>query len=155
MAFDFGAAALIRLTPSRFSRRVTFPAYAAFHWRMDRAMARLISGRTGAVIGSWGSCARTFERARDLGIPTWLQYPIAHHEYAARLLAQEADLQPQFADTLQFNSLPRQLRLRIEKEIELADRIIVYCSFHRESFLLESISTCSCRPTVPRTASSE
>ena len=135
MPFDFGAAALIRLTPSRLSRRVAFPAHAAFSWRMDRAMARLVSDRNGAVIGSWGSCARTFERARDLGIPRWLQYPIAHHQYAARLLAQEAELQPEFADTLQFESLPRRLRLRLEREIELADRIFVYCSFHRESFL--------------------
>src|SRR3954453_8980060 len=135
MAFDFGAAALIRLTPSRFSRRVTFPAYAAFNWRMDQAMARLISKETEAVIGSWGSCTRTFEHARDLGIPTLLQYPTAHHEYAARLLAEEADLQPEFSETLQFDSLPRRLKVRLEREIELADRIVVYCSFHRQSFL--------------------
>jgi glycosyltransferase involved in cell wall biosynthesis len=69
-----------------------------------------------------------------------LQYPIAHHRYGASLLAEEATLQPEFAHTLEFDSLPKRLRLRIEREIELADRILVYCAFHRETFLSSGVS---------------
>jgi starch synthase len=138
-AFDLGAAGLIRLTPPALSRRIAFPAYAAFHRRLDLALRRQVTERAGAVISSYGSCLRTFKRAHELDVPTMLLYPIAHHRYAAKLLGEEAHLSPDFANTLQFESLPNRLRMRMEREIELAERVVVYSSFHRRTFLSEGV----------------
>ena len=68
-------------------------------------------------------------------MPAFLDYPIAHHAWAERLLSEEARLQPELADTLQFAELPKRTRRRMEDEIEQADRIFVLTSFQRQTFI--------------------
>jgi starch synthase len=68
-------------------------------------------------------------------VHAFLDYPIAHHAWAERLLSEEARLQPELANTLQLAELPRGTRRRMEAEIEQADRILLLTSFQRQTFI--------------------
>jgi alpha-maltose-1-phosphate synthase len=132
---DLLVTAVVRLTPPRLSRRVATPAYNALNRRLDRSIARALSAESAAVIGSYGACLRLFEKAGELGVPSLLHYPIAHHRYATQLLKDERQRVPEFANTMQFDTIPKRLAARYEREIDLADRILVYDTFHRRSFI--------------------
>jgi glycosyltransferase involved in cell wall biosynthesis len=108
---------------------------AMFRPRMigfDRGVARRLSGDEGAVIGYQGAAVRMFRRARELGIPTVLDYPIAHFEVTERVLAEEARLVPEYAGTLQ--RYPSWLLKRYAEEIDRADRIIVLSNYQLSTF---------------------
>ena len=88
----------------------------------------------GAVVASRGASYATFRRARELGIPTVLDYPIAHHESSRRLLEEERKLRPEYADTLQGLDYPPTWLARLNAEIERADYLLVFSEVHRRSF---------------------
>jgi starch synthase len=110
----------------------------ALHLRsvaFDRRVAPLLQRDDLAVIAASNSALATLRAATDLGVEAFLDYPIAHHAWAERLLSEEARLQPELADTLQLAELPRKTRRRMEDEIEQADRILLLTSFQRQTFL--------------------
>ena len=101
---------------------------------VDREMARLLRADDCAVVANYGAGLRSLRRAAALGLPSVLNYPIAVHSFSQRILEEEADLVPDFARTLSFVDLPRELRARMDEECRMADRILVGSSFARESF---------------------
>jgi starch synthase len=103
--------------------------------RFDRSVSRRLQRGDSALIGASVNVALSFRRANQLGIATLLDYPIAHHRFAQRLLQEEASLQPKYAETLQFHALRPEYEARLEREIALADRVIVRSSFQRRTFL--------------------
>lgn len=108
----------------------------AFHRNhvFDGKVSRHISRNDSAVVSTWGAALSTLKRARDLGVASFLHYPIAHHAFAQRILREEAILQPAYAPTLQFHDLPTRFRERLEAEIEAADRIFVLSSLAARTF---------------------
>jgi glycosyltransferase involved in cell wall biosynthesis len=117
--------------PWGFTREAMHVRSVAF----DRRVARLPLGDDSAVIVASNAGLATLRAASDLGVPGFLDYPIAHHAWAERLLSEEARLHPELADTLQFAELPQRTRRRMEEEIEQADRILVLTSFQRQTFV--------------------
>jgi glycosyltransferase involved in cell wall biosynthesis len=104
--------------------------------KVDRVASRRLAG-VDAVAANFGSALRSFQAARRMGITTVLNYPIAHHAYASRLLMEEARLVPSFASTLDFVQLPPRVQSRYEEECALADTILVGSHFARDSFVAE------------------
>lgn len=101
----------------------------------DRGTAELVRAGDLAVIGAQGAAARTLDAARRVGVPAILDYPIAHHEVARRLLQDEARRVPEFSGTLQYSEFHPRLRATFEAEIAAADRILVLSTFARDSFI--------------------
>ena len=103
--------------------------------RFDHAAAPLSRPGDLAAIASTGSALATLSEARRLGVPSLLDYPTAHHKLSERLLGEEARLTPRFAPTLQGWNLSRRMRDRLEREIEMSDRVLLNSTFALRSFV--------------------
>jgi glycosyltransferase involved in cell wall biosynthesis len=103
--------------------------------RFDREVSRRLGRATTRFIGSYGASLWSFRRAKALGIQSYLDYPIAHHDFSARLLEQEGALTPSFASTLQFHRFSPSVRRRLDQEIEQADRVFVLSQFQKRTFV--------------------
>jgi glycosyltransferase involved in cell wall biosynthesis len=100
----------------------------------DRAVSRRLSAGFGAVIGYNGTTLQTFRRARVLGVPTVLDYPIPHWSVVERLMNEEARLVPEYAPTLQGHYFEGWRKRRYDAEIEVADRLIMLSTYHQRTF---------------------
>jgi alpha-maltose-1-phosphate synthase len=130
-AWELANVALSRAPlPERMRIGVLWPTYVAF----DRGVRRRLSERTSAVIGYQGATAGTFRRARERGIGTVLDYPIAHYEFTERVLTEEAGLVPEYAGTMRVTTYPEWAKHRYVAEIANADRVIMVSEAHRETF---------------------
>jgi glycosyltransferase involved in cell wall biosynthesis len=103
-----------------------------------RAGARAVRGNA-AVVGSWGCAELAFRNMKNRGGICVLNYPLAHHDFARKLLMEEAEREPAFAETLNGQEWPRWLTERMDAEIALADRILVGSSFARDTFRAEGV----------------
>lgn len=110
-------------------------------FKAERAVA-IAAGRNwhvrgiDVVIASYGTGRYAFEAVRRAGGRSVLSYPIAHNRFQARLYAEEAQLEPEFAAALpRLDELPREYSERLDVECELADRILVGSTFVRDSFV--------------------
>jgi hypothetical protein len=113
-------------------------ALGAVHLRsvaFDRRVSQLLEKGDLAVISGSNAGIETIRAASKLGVQSFLDYPVAHHAWAERLLSEEAGLHPELADTLQLAKLPPWMRRRMETEIEEADRIFILTEFHRQTFI--------------------
>jgi len=124
-----------RIPPPRLAKALFARSLAFRNRRFDRALARQLNERHAAVIGAAIGSLSTFRRARELSVTSFLQYPIAHYLLTQRLLQEEASLQPSYAGTLQYETLPRRLLQRIDDEIAIADYIFAVSTFHGRSLL--------------------
>jgi glycosyltransferase involved in cell wall biosynthesis len=102
-------------------------------------LAREVDRGHAAVIAPATASVATLERARRLSVRSFLQYPIAHYREAQRIMREEADLQPGFAGTLQYERLPDRILRQVDREIELADVIFAVSRFHRDSFIAAGV----------------
>lgn len=93
---------------------------ATFDWRVTH----MLSPSQAALVARPGASLRSFRRAKALGLPSYLLLPIVHHRFAERLLTEEADLQPAFADTLQFHRFRPGDIAQLDDEIEQADHVL-------------------------------
>jgi glycosyltransferase involved in cell wall biosynthesis len=100
----------------------------------DRAVSRRVTPGMGAVIGYQSTTQRTFEVARRLGVGTVLDYPIPHWPVVEQLMLEEARLVPEYAATLQGHDIEPWRKQRSDAEIELADRLIMLCTYHQRTF---------------------
>ena len=108
--------------------------------RFDRAVADELSEQDDALAASPGAACVSFRRSRDLGIRTFLASSIAHHRFAVDILAEERELQPRFASTLQYHDFPPAEVVRMDEEIALADHVLVLSSFHKQTFVESGIN---------------
>jgi glycosyltransferase involved in cell wall biosynthesis len=101
----------------------------------DRALSRLLDPRDFAVVATNGAALHTLRRAKLLGICGVLNCPIAHHDFAATLMTEEAELEPEFAHTLQYHKFSSSFRARLQAEIDTADHVLVLSTFQKRTFL--------------------
>ncbi|WP_295883601.1 glycosyltransferase family 4 protein [uncultured Thiohalocapsa sp.] len=92
-----------------------------------------------AVVSSWGTAEPVFRLAQARGALCVLSYPLAHHRFTRRVLAEESELHPELADTLTGHDRPPWLQERFDAEIDMADYILVGSTFVQESFISEGI----------------
>ena len=131
-AHEAGAVALVRAgAPARVSVAMRSARDRAFD---RRAAARVLPGDR-AVVAMCDAALATLRAAHERDVRSLIEYPIAHHEYALRLLGEERRRVPDWAGTLQYHELPARSVRRLEAEIELADRILMLSSFQRQTFL--------------------
>jgi glycosyltransferase involved in cell wall biosynthesis len=132
---DFSAACVNRL-----SRRHTVGSLGSRLIRLrDRriaaAGARLPArGATTGVVANYSSALPAFQAMRDKGGRTLLNYPSADYRYCRRIVEEERELQPVFADTLQFNYRPS-MADRLDAERSLADKILTGSSFAKRTLV--------------------
>lgn len=96
----------------------------------DRRFSQLIENDDTMIMASYTAAEQSLRSATRLGVDTMLSYPIAHHRWATQILAEEAELQPQFAETLQFVDAPTAVLEQLERELDLAGHIHCLCNFH-------------------------
>jgi starch synthase len=117
--------------PERWATTVKYQRARSF----DTRVSRMLRPDDGAVVTVSNSALASLREARRLEIRGFLDYPIAHHRYWEPLLREEAELQPEFAGTLQGHDLPASVRDRMDAEISEAQRVFVLSAFHRRTFL--------------------
>lgn len=103
--------------------------------RFDGLVARRLRRNDTALITVYSAALRSLQRSNRLGVPSYLEYPIAHHSFAERILLEEARCEPDYAPTLQFHRFPPDDRRQLEAEISLADHVFVLSSFQKRTFL--------------------
>lgn len=91
------------------------------------------------VVASWGCAEPAFRVAKSRGAVCVLNYSLAHHAFTQRYLQEEAKLEPSFAATLNSHELPAWQVAQLDREIELADHILVGSSFVRDTFISEGV----------------
>lgn len=102
---------------------------------VDRAVAGDIRhGRlkAGAVYAYEDGALETFQAAGERGLSRFYELPIAYWRAVQSLLAEEAELQPAWAITLDGLHDSSAKLARKDGEIELADTVIVPCTYARE-----------------------
>ena len=112
-------------------------------WRnqtFEAAVARLLQSVDTDLIIPLTSALLPLQRARSLGVRTWLDCSTAHHGYATRLLTDEMRRVPDFASTMQLPVSSPAEASRMNQEIALADALIVLSSFQMRTFVDEGVS---------------
>jgi glycosyltransferase involved in cell wall biosynthesis len=108
----------------------------------EHALARTASDRVTAgqvVVCGYHVALPVFARAKAVGARTVLNYPIAHHRWQYRFYAEEADRNPEFSRALPaFGDVQAHAR-ELDREIELADSILVGSSFAKETFVAQGV----------------
>ncbi|HEX2715395.1 MAG TPA: glycosyltransferase family 4 protein [Candidatus Acidoferrales bacterium] len=101
--------------------------------RFDVWVARVLDReRPGAVV-CYDSCGlRAFQQARSLGVICVLDQSIGHIKSGLRLFREEAELHPEFAETLPL-AVPDWFVERCCKELELADHILVSSCYVKQT----------------------
>ncbi len=145
---DVCEAAMIQDWALAFAERVPLPRQltkglrAALVHARTRAIAAagaLALRNETVVVANWGCAELVFRKIKNRGGLCVLNYPFAHHRFAHRLLMEEAEREPAFADTLNGCDIPQWLADRCDDEIMLADRILVGSTFVRNSFQIEGV----------------
>jgi glycosyltransferase involved in cell wall biosynthesis len=137
---DFAAACVNRV--GRISPKFSAALGRRLLGRTENAIAtaacRLVA-RANVVVGSYHVAGPAFEEAKARGVRTILNYPIAHHRWQYRFFAEEAKRNREFAAALPtFGDVVKHART-LDREIELADSILVGSSFVRDSFLANGV----------------
>jgi glycosyltransferase involved in cell wall biosynthesis len=141
VATDFAGAVVhrgARLLPNQAAR-----ANAALRLMTERAVARAAARlveRAEQVVASYHVALPAFQRARERGRTTLLNYPIAHHRWQYRFYAEQAERNPEFAAALPQFGDREQHAATLDAEIELADLVLVGSRFARDSFVSEGIA---------------
>lgn len=100
----------------------------------DRQVAQLLRPGQIALLACYGAALQSLRRGRALNLMTYLEFPVPHYRFAEQLLAEEAELQPEFAETLQFHRFSRETASRLDDEIRETDRVLVPSAFARDTF---------------------
>ena len=104
------------------------------------AGARLVKG-AGCIVAYEGFALPAFESAQSAGARCWLNYPVAHHRQRRLIREQELALEPSFAATWPgFDDWGPGHEDRLDREIELADRVLLGSSFAADSFAAQGVS---------------
>ena len=105
---------------------------------LDNKVSLALSNHPSQVLHAYeDGCSSSFARAKELGIKCSYELPIAHWATVRRLLAQEAERQPEWEPTLESTREPEEKLYRKEEEIRLADRISCPSQFVLDSIPLE------------------
>ena len=137
-----------RLTASRlgFSRLVRHEAgrfcIDAVNHDLDRAFARrlpMIRDLSG-IYTYEDSAEASLAAARRLGIPGFYELPIGYWRAHHAILSEEAELQPAWAPTIAILRDGEAKLARKDRELELADTVVVPSAFVRETLASSQVS---------------
>jgi glycosyltransferase involved in cell wall biosynthesis len=137
---DF-AAALV----NRFGRRapdLVMPLSRRLQGSTERAVGRAAGRRVAhgqTVVGSYHVALAAFTTARRLGLRTVLNYPIAHHRWQYEFFAAQAERKPELKAALPSFGDEGAHAAPLDREIELADDILVGSSFVRDTFVAQGV----------------
>jgi glycosyltransferase involved in cell wall biosynthesis len=137
---DFAAAVANRL--GRLAPDLVTPLSKGLLASTERAIARsagrhVAAGQT--VVGSYHVAAYAFAAARRLGLRTVLNYPIAHHRWQYEFFAAQAESRPGFAAALPAFGNVVAHAAALDREIALADDILVGSTFVRDTFVAQGV----------------
>ena len=141
VAFDWGSALIGRTRglPSSWRHRWTNHLHMKVREAVALAGARQAS-RVGCVVAYEGFALPAFESARKTGAGRWLNYPVAHHRQRRLIREEELALEPSFAPTWPgFDDWGPGHEERLDREIALADRVLLGSSFAADSFVAEGV----------------
>lgn len=140
VANDFAAAFASRVANKgwRPARALHSELIRRRHPTLARAAARHVTPAT-AVVGAYGVSHLAFARARHWGGLAILNYPITHHRMTQRVLEEEAGRDPEFASTQSPMSVHLSMMPVWDRELELADRVLVGSAFVARSFAEQGI----------------
>ncbi len=117
-------------------------ARAVLQWRnegFDSLAGRVVVRERPAALICYDSCAlKAFHKAKPLGILCILDQSIAHLRTGLRLLRREAELHPDFADSLQI-AVPDWLVERCSEEAIMADRVLAGSEYVKESLIQNGV----------------
>ena len=125
-----------RLRHSRFGRRHGSLEQAVL--RFDLAVSRVLVKRQGlrAVHAYMDTAEQTFLAARQRGIRTIYELPTPYWRFTRDMVAAEAECQPQWAMTLPVMDADSEAMQRRDRELQLADVVIVPSELVRDSLIL-------------------
>ena len=103
--------------------------------RFDRIVADQINSHDDALVAPTGAARASFAKSKEYGISSVLLSSISHHRFAAAILAEEEELQPHFASTLQYHTFGKREISLLDEELQLADLIVVLSSFQARTFV--------------------
>lgn len=103
----------------------------------DEGVAKRLHPGIGLVYGYEHSCRSTFERARELGVPTVFDLAAPHYSYSQRVMAEQIRLFPENAtDHWRATQPLKETRnARKQAELEMADLVIANSRFTAQSLL--------------------
>ena len=136
------AAELLYLASTRLGplRRLSGNMMRWRNRRFDKWVAQVLAREMPAGVICYDSCAlRAFERAKSLGILCVLDQSIAHIKTMLRVLREEAQLHPEFADTLPIE-VPDWLVEQCCRELELADAVLVSSAYGKQTLVEHGVS---------------
>lgn len=112
-------------------------------WRnrqFDESVARMVKAtRPDAVICYDGCALNTFKACKKTGSVAILEQSIGHLKSGIKILREEAELHPEFADTLSIN-VPEWLVVQCTTEAIVADRVIAASEYVRDSLVNNGVS---------------
>lgn len=92
------------------------------------------------VVAYEGFALPAFEAAAARGAKRWLNYPVAHHRQRRLIRDEELALEPSFASTWPgFDDWGPGHEAKLDREIELADRVLLGSSFAADSFAAQGV----------------
>jgi len=139
----FPAAELLYVLAKRLR---PFKGYArdVVRWRNERfdgLVGRVVVQEKPAALICYNGCAlAAFEKAKSLGIFCILDQSIAHIRTALKLLHEEAELHPDFADSLPSLEEQGWLIERSSKETIRADRVLAASEYVKESLIENGVA---------------
>jgi glycosyltransferase involved in cell wall biosynthesis len=89
--------------------------------------------------GFQGSCHNCLATSNKLGKESICEMTIAHLPFAKRILEEEARLQPEWADSIDFASFPAQYEKRLTEEPLIAKKVIAISSFLKKTLVQEGV----------------
>jgi glycosyltransferase involved in cell wall biosynthesis len=103
--------------------------------KFDRWVARHWASHGDVFWGFQGACLESLKAARAAGKFAVLELATVHSPMAIRVLQQEAERHPEWADTISNYYFPQWYRERLEAEPHAADLCVVASPYTRESLL--------------------
>jgi glycosyltransferase involved in cell wall biosynthesis len=139
---DFGLATLGRSpgVPGSLRRGGGARLEQAVRRRVAHAAAALASDAQ-CVVAYIGCGLPAFDVLRNRGAGrAVVNYPIAHHRYHRAVQREEHEREPEFAETWPtLDEWPPDYEAQVDREIEVADRILVGSSYAKDSFVHEGV----------------
>src|ERR1051325_10933025 len=135
---EIGRIMYLRFGLSSLTRHQTgaFSVDAVYH-SLDRKVAQRLRSKTNvsAVYAYEDGALATFRAARERGAKTIYELPIGYWRAHRELLEEEAELEPEWANTLRGKSDSEEKHHRKDEELYFADQIIVPSQFVRRTLL--------------------
>ena len=107
-------------------------------WRnqwFDRRVVRTLEDRRPAAVMCFdGTGLHAFERARELGILSVLDQCTSHIKTGVRLMREEAERHPEWADSLPWKNSALQVE-RCCKELEVADAVMISSEYAKQTLV--------------------